>query len=173
MFRFLPLFRFPCSLFTCSFHLLDRKRLLPPISSLRWAFLINSDCFGVGSEFGKDSCRPFEFYMGPPNISFWSPSLLSFIAVIRFLFSLSAPPFPSFVSEVYFIINVIHISKFFLVPLFVFCLLSLIYNINWLSCLLFSSHPPMASSQLSYSQFMPILIRCLSPLFLILVLCCV
>ena len=80
LFRFLPLFRFPCSLFTCSFHLLDRKRLLPPISSLRWAFLINSDCFGVGSEFGKDSCRPFEFYVGPPNISFWSPSLLSFIA---------------------------------------------------------------------------------------------
>jgi hypothetical protein len=45
----------------------DRKRLLP--SNLPLHSLINSDCFGGGSEFGEDSCRPFEFYVNSPHIS--------------------------------------------------------------------------------------------------------
>lgn len=57
----------PSPLFTWSFHLPDRKRLLP--SNLPLHSLINSDCFGGGSEFGKDSCRPFEFYVNSPHIS--------------------------------------------------------------------------------------------------------
>jgi hypothetical protein len=45
----------------------DRKRLLP--SNLPLHSLINSDCFGGGSEFKEDSCRPFEFYVNSPHIS--------------------------------------------------------------------------------------------------------
>ena len=102
-----------------------------------------------------------------------SSPLLSLVSIIGFLFRLSAPPFPSFVREVYFIINTIFIRQYFLVPLFLFCLLSIVYRVNWLSSLLFSSPQPSSFSYISYSQFMPIVLRCLSAPFLLVVLCLV
>jgi NADH:ubiquinone oxidoreductase subunit 4 (subunit M) len=56
--------------------------------------------------------------------------LLSFVTVISFLFSLSAPPYPSFFSEVLFFLRAVCLS-FSCLPFFLlFAFLSLVYNLN-------------------------------------------
>lgn len=99
-----------------------------------------------------------------------SSPLLSFVSIIAFLFRLSAPPFPSFVREVYFIMCSVFIRQYFLLPVFLFCLLSIVYRVNWLSSLLFSSPQPSSFRVFYYSQFMPIILRCISPLLLLIVI---
>jgi NADH:ubiquinone oxidoreductase subunit 4 (subunit M) len=56
--------------------------------------------------------------------------LLSFICLLSFLFSLSAPPYPSFVSEVLFFVFVYLLSPSVLVFLLSFALISLVYNLS-------------------------------------------
>lgn len=56
--------------------------------------------------------------------------LLSFIIVLAFFFTLSAPPFPSFISEVYFFISSFALSDYLVYVFIVFSFLSLVYNLN-------------------------------------------
>lgn len=56
--------------------------------------------------------------------------LLRFVCILAFLYSLSAPPFPSFVREVIFMTSRIFLRSYFIPFLLVFCFLSLLYNLN-------------------------------------------
>jgi len=56
--------------------------------------------------------------------------LLSFCIVLAFFFTLSAPPFPSFISEVYFFISSYCSSHYFVYVFIIFSFLSLVYNLN-------------------------------------------
>lgn len=67
--------------------------------------------------------------VGMRGVMMFSP-LLGFILVLSFFFTLSAPPFPSFVSEAYFVISCLYLTKYTVVVFTVFCFLSLVYNLN-------------------------------------------
>jgi NADH:ubiquinone oxidoreductase subunit 4 (subunit M) len=56
--------------------------------------------------------------------------LISFMIILGFFFTLSAPPFPSFVSEVYFLIASMSLSSYLVYFFFIFTFLSLAYNLN-------------------------------------------
>jgi NADH:ubiquinone oxidoreductase subunit 4 (subunit M) len=56
--------------------------------------------------------------------------LMSFIIVLAFFFTLSAPPFPSFISEVYFFISSFILSPYLVHVFIIFSFLSLVYNLN-------------------------------------------
>ena len=56
--------------------------------------------------------------------------LMSFIMILAFFFTLSAPPFPSFISEVFFILSTINIRYYLIYIFLVFAFLSLVYNLN-------------------------------------------
>lgn len=56
--------------------------------------------------------------------------LLSFIIVLAFFFTLSAPPFPSFVAEVYFFISSYGLTSSIIYVFILFSFMSLVYNLN-------------------------------------------
>lgn len=56
--------------------------------------------------------------------------IVSFMIVLAFFFTLSAPPFPSFVSEVYFFISSFMLTPYLIYVFIVFSFLSLVYNLN-------------------------------------------
>lgn len=92
--------------------------------------------------------------------------LLSFICLISFLFSLSAPPYPSFFSEVFFFVFVYFLSSSSLMFLLMFALISLVYNLSWLSIILFSkSYSSVCSLDSSSSSFFLLLPLLYSHLF--------
>ena len=83
--------------------------------------------------------------------------LLRFLMILAFLFTLSAPPFPSFVAEVFFLVSSFCLSSYFIFVFIVFTFFSLLYNLNWLSAIVFSrATTSNISTMLSYSAFMPI-----------------
>lgn len=92
------------------------------------------------------------------GLSLMSP-LLRFLMILSFFFTLSAPPFPSFVAEVYFIVSSFYLT-FDLIFIFIFfTFLSLLYNLNWLSSIVFSvSSSSNISFNLTYLRFIPIFI---------------
>jgi NADH-quinone oxidoreductase subunit M len=55
--------------------------------------------------------------------------LLSFVLVLSFFFTMSAPPFPSFVSEVYLRVVSVFISYSFIPFILLFLFLSIVYNL--------------------------------------------
>jgi NADH-quinone oxidoreductase subunit M len=55
--------------------------------------------------------------------------LLSFIIVLSFFFTVSAPPFPSFVSEVIFVISRVSISYISIFFISIFLFFSMVYNL--------------------------------------------
>lgn len=56
--------------------------------------------------------------------------LLSLICILAFFFTLSAPPFPSFLSEVMFIASSYVLSSYMVYLFLLFAFLSLVYNLN-------------------------------------------
>jgi NADH:ubiquinone oxidoreductase subunit 4 (subunit M) len=56
--------------------------------------------------------------------------LFSFLVIITFLFSLSAPPMPSYVAEVFFILSSYVLSPYILYVVLLFAFLGLLYNLN-------------------------------------------
>lgn len=56
--------------------------------------------------------------------------LLSFFLVLAFFFTLSAPPFPSFIREVFFIVSSLFLTKFIALMFLFYAFLSLLYNLN-------------------------------------------
>jgi NADH:ubiquinone oxidoreductase subunit 4 (subunit M) len=59
-----------------------------------------------------------------------SSPLLSFIIVLAFFYTMSAPPFPSFVAEVFILLSSLRLSLYFFLFFGLFLLLSLVYNLN-------------------------------------------
>jgi len=57
--------------------------------------------------------------------------LLSFILILAFFFTMSAPPFPSFVAEVLFFISSYLLSSYLLYFVLLFTFFSLVYNLLW------------------------------------------
>jgi NADH-quinone oxidoreductase subunit M len=56
--------------------------------------------------------------------------LFSVLIAVSFLFNISAPPFPSFISEVFTFMSMSDLTEFVYPYVFSFILLSLIYNLN-------------------------------------------
>jgi len=79
----------------------------------------------VGILYSFFSSRQFLVLRG---LVMFSP-LLSFFMLLAFFFTMSAPPFPSFVSEVYFLVSSYCLSGYFLCPILFFTFFSLIYNL--------------------------------------------
>jgi NADH:ubiquinone oxidoreductase subunit 4 (subunit M) len=102
------------------------------------------------------------------GIALMSP-LLSLILVLTFFYTLSAPPFPSYVAEVYFILSRYLLSPYIVVIYILFVFLGLVYNLNWLSAILFSSNTNTyyRSLNITYAAIIPFLIIMLITLFTI------
>lgn len=56
--------------------------------------------------------------------------LLAFILVLAFFFTLSAPPFPSFVAEVVFLVSSFYLTHYLIYIFGIFTFFSLVYNLN-------------------------------------------
>jgi NADH:ubiquinone oxidoreductase subunit 4 (subunit M) len=102
------------------------------------------------------------------GIALMSP-LLSLILVLTFFYTLSAPPFPSYVAEVYFILSRYLLSPYIVVIYILFVFLGLVYNLNWLSAILFSSNTNTyyRSLNITYASIIPFLIIMLITFFII------
>lgn len=85
--------------------------------------------------------------------------LLSFFIVISFFFNVSAPPIPSFISEVFFAFSFLHLFSFRVIFLFLFLFLSIVYNLLWFTSINFLNQDfnYNYSFSVSYSLFMPII----------------
>ncbi len=89
----------------------------------------------------------------------------------RFFFTLRAPPFPSFIREVFFITRALEVRKWFILPLLGFTFFSLVYNLNWLSTLLFNSTTPTSNFQtLTHKSFTVMLLVVLITIGLLVIL---
>lgn len=83
--------------------------------------------------------------------------LLSFISILAFFFTMSAPPFPSFVAEVFFLVSSYSLSCWFIPSLLLFTFLSLVYNLSWLSSVNFSTVSSVSLTRFfRFSVFLPI-----------------
>jgi len=123
----------------------------------------------VGVSYSYSSTRQLALVRGLLLVS----PFLRFICIFSFLFTLSAPPYVSFFSEVLFFICSISVTAYSLTFLLLFCFLCLVYNLNWLSALLFSQFSPFNSSfsllhayvfPLFLSHFLSALLLFFSPL---------
>lgn len=85
--------------------------------------------------------------------------LFSFILILTFLFTLSAPPMPSYVAEVFFILSRYSLRPLILYVVLLFAFLGLVYNLNWLVRVLFSTTLNMVYSytNIKFSLFIPLL----------------
>jgi len=81
--------------------------------------------------------------------------LFRILIIFIFLFTLSAPPFPSFIAEVFFIYSSYILSSDMLYVVLLFAFFGLVYNLNWLRRLLFSTRLDIvfSNSTLKFSQF--------------------
>jgi NADH-quinone oxidoreductase subunit M len=82
--------------------------------------------------------------------------LFRILIIFIFLFTLSAPPFPSFIAEVFFIYSSYILSSDILYVVLLFAFLGLVYNLNWLRRLLFSTRLDIvfSNSTLKFNQFL-------------------
>lgn len=102
----------------------------------------------VGSLYSFYSTRQLALIRGLLLIS----PLMSLVCIFSFLFTLAAPPYPSFFSEVLFFLVSIHLTPLVLPSLILFAFFSLTYNLNWVSTILFNSF----SSGSLVSSFLPL-----------------
>ena len=81
--------------------------------------------------------------------------LFRMLIIFTFLFTLSAPPFPSYVAEVFFIYSSYMLSPDMLYVILLFAFLGLVYNLNWLGRVLFSTslNIVFVNSFLKFNQF--------------------
>ncbi len=91
--------------------------------------------------------------------------MVGLLVVAAFFFTLSAPPYPSFLSEVFLCISSLFMwgYSYFFVALFLF--ISIVYNLLWFSSTFFYGTNPQSASYswvFSYSIFLPF---CLGVLF--------
>jgi len=114
----------------------------------------------VGILYGMFSSRQLILMRG---LILSSPLLRMFIIFI-FLFTLSAPPFPSYIAEVFFIYSSYILSGDMVYVVLLFVFLGLVYNLNWLSRVLFSASLDIVfvNSLLKFRQFYLLVLSFLS-----------
>ena len=95
--------------------------------------------------------------------------LLSLIAVLSFFSTISAPPFPSFIAESFFMFSSYILRDYMILVYIPIVFLGLLYNLNWLSSLLLPSpiSSSYSSSHLLYSSSMPMFLLLLMAFLLI------
>ena len=127
----------------------------------------------VGISYSAYSTRQFVLMRGLMLIN----PLLRFFIVLVFLFSLSAPPFPSFIREAFFFISVTSSTFLFIPFLIVFAFFSMVYNLMWLTPMVFTTSSPSSPSfAFRFSHFIVCvsgLLVCLVFIFLLGVINCV
>ena len=108
----------------------------------------------VGVVYSMFSTRQIVILRG---LILFSP-LFSFILILSFVFTISTPPFPSYIAEVLFLLFTYSLTPYAILPLILFTFFSLVYNLNWLSSLVFFRASPSVSSTsfLSCRSFLPI-----------------
>lgn len=121
----------PLSLFSCCLIGLKTTLYLMLFHGLSSPILFSI----VGIIYSYSSTRQLALIRGLLLVS----PFLSFVCVFSFLFTLSAPPYVSFFSEVLFFVCVLLVSSYSLPFLLCFCFMCLVYNLNWITRLLFSS----------------------------------
>jgi len=86
--------------------------------------------------------------------------LMRIILVLTFFYTLSAPPFPSFIAEIYFMLSSYILRRYMVYVIIPFVLLGLVYNLNWLRRLLFSSSADscFSSVHLTYNNIFPFIL---------------
>ena len=95
--------------------------------------------------------------------------LLRILIVLTFFFTLSAPPFPSFIAEIYFMMSTYILTEYIVFLFIPFVLLCLVYNLNWLSRILFSSSTDtnFSNSHFSYNTLLPFFLVIIFTIFII------
>lgn len=93
--------------------------------------------------------------------------LIRLLIVLTFFYTLSAPPFPSFIAEIYFIMSSYFLSDYMVYIFIPFVILGLVYNINWLRRILFSSTSDFCYNNLhlNYFTLLPFILVILFTLF--------
>jgi len=93
--------------------------------------------------------------------------LISFLLILTFFYTLSAPPFPSFIGEILFLFSTYSLFSYFFIFIILILFLSLLYNINWLSNILFNSTSltSLSSSFLTLATVLPFILTFLLVLF--------
>jgi len=104
--------------------------------------------------------------------------LFSFILIITFLFTLSAPPLPSYIAEVFFILSSFRLRSYIIYVVILFAFLGLVYNLNWLIRTLFGPSSDMCYSNsivrfTSFFQLVLTLLRVLPFCSLFYILWCI
>ena len=154
----------PLSLFSCCSISLKTALCLMLFHGISSPILFSL----VGLIYSFSSSRQLVLVRGLLLIS----PLLSFVLVFSFLFTLSAPPYVSFFSEVLFFVVTLFSTTYSLPFLVGFALLCLVYNLNWLSSFLFNSVSYFHSNAVfAYSFALPIFLLHLASFFF-LFLCC-
>jgi len=95
--------------------------------------------------------------------------LMSIVLVLTFFYTLSAPPFPSFIAEIYFIISSYILRRYMVYVIIPFVLIGLVYNLNWLRSLLFrtSTDSCFSSIHLTYNNVYLFILIILYTIFLV------
>jgi len=122
----------------------------------------------VGVIYSMFSTRQLALLRG---VVLFSP-LFSFMLVLSFVFTMSTPPFPSYVAEVLFLIFSYSLTSYMVLPVLIFTFFSLVYNLNWLSSLVFFAPSPNVSTgaHILCRSFLPIMFSflfCLPSLYFI------
>lgn len=93
------------------------------------------------------------------GIALTSP-FLRMLLVLTFFYTLSAPPFPSYIAEVYFILSTFNLSPFIVLIYLLFAFLGIVYNLNWLRRILFNSRTNVSyeSFNITYFSILPFLL---------------
>lgn len=78
--------------------------------------------------------------------------LIRILIVLTFFYTLSAPPFPSYIAEVYFMMSTYILTSKIIYVFIPFAFLGLVYNLNWLRRILFgnSYNYSNSSTHISY-----------------------
>lgn len=97
--------------------------------------------------------------------------LIRILIVLTFFYTLSAPPFPSYIAEVYFILSTYMLTSKIVYIFIPFAFLGLVYNLNWLRRILFGnsynySNSSTHVSYLNISLFIFVLLFTLIIIFL-------
>lgn len=84
--------------------------------------------------------------------------LFRFLLILTFLFTLSAPPFPSFIAEAFFILSRYMLNPYMLYIILAFAFFGLVYNLNWLMSILFATNLNIvySYSNLKFNLFLPV-----------------
>jgi NADH:ubiquinone oxidoreductase subunit 4 (subunit M) len=98
--------------------------------------------------------------------------LLRFFLILSFFYTMSAPPFPSYLAEVYFIFSSYILSSYMLLFYMPFIFLRIVYNLNWLTSILIGTFTTSnyRSAKLSYVSCLPLCLILIFSLFWIIIL---